>query len=71
MESGEKPPTVRKELPELYLMLREWNRLELVGSILYRKRQEGAQISYQLVLPEELKSLVLEEPASTWVWSVP
>lgn len=38
MESGEKPPpSVRKELPELCLMLREWNRLELLDGILYRK----------------------------------
>ena len=61
METGEKPPpTVRKELPELWLILREWSRLEMLGGILYRRRQEGAQVSYQLVLPEELRPLALK-----------
>ena len=61
METGEKiPPTVRTELPELPYLLREWNRLELQHGILYRRRQEGDQIFYQLVLPEELRELVLQ-----------
>lgn len=61
MESGEKPPpSLRKELPDLCLMLREWNRLELLDGVLYRKRQEGAQLSYQLVLPEELRPIALK-----------
>lgn len=60
IESGEKtPPSIRKELPEICLMLREWNRLELINGILYRRRQEGARMSYQLVLPEELRPSVL------------
>lgn len=60
MESGEKPPpTARAELPELPLLLREWNRLELRSGVLYRRRQDGAQQTAQLVLPEELRSLVL------------
>ncbi|KAJ8339479.1 hypothetical protein SKAU_G00362650 [Synaphobranchus kaupii] len=61
IESGEKPPpSLRKELPELCLLLREWNRLEVLNGILYRKRQEGAQTHYQLVLPESLRSLALK-----------
>lgn len=48
------------ELTELCLMLREWNRLELLDGILYQKPQEDAQVSYQLVLPEELRSLALK-----------
>lgn len=61
VESGEKPPpSLRKELPELGLLLREWNKLEVLDGVLYRKRQEGAQTHYQLVLPEALRSLVLK-----------
>ncbi|CAL9702220.1 unnamed protein product [Knipowitschia caucasica] len=60
MESGEKvPPTAKHELPDLALLLRELNRLELQEDILYRRRQEREQVSFQLVLPEELRSIVL------------
>lgn len=60
LESGEKPPpTVRKELPDLPFFLREWNRLELKGGVLYRKRQVEEFITYQLVLPEKLRPSVL------------
>lgn len=61
MEFGEKtPPTVRRELPELPLLLREWNRLELHDGVLYRKRKDGDQVTYQLVLPEVLRESVLQ-----------
>lgn len=61
VESGEKPPpSLRKELPELGLLLREWNKLEIFNGVLYRRRQEAAQTHYQLVLPEALRSLVLK-----------
>ena len=61
LETGEKvSPTVRNELPDLPLLLRELNRLELQNDILYRRRQENEQISYQLVLPEELRATVLQ-----------
>lgn len=53
-------PTVRKELPELSLLLREWNKFELRNGILYRKRNCENQITYQLVLPHELRSMVLQ-----------
>lgn len=60
LETGEKvPPTVRKELPDPALLLREWNRLELHNDILYRRRQDGESASFQLVLPEELCPVVL------------
>ncbi|KAK7938973.1 hypothetical protein WMY93_002299 [Mugilogobius chulae] len=60
LETGEQvPPTVRKECPELSLLLREFDRLELVDAVLYRKRQEGDHVQLQLVLPEELRSMVL------------
>uniref|UniRef100_A0A672HB92 Gypsy retrotransposon integrase-like protein 1 n=1 Tax=Salarias fasciatus TaxID=181472 RepID=A0A672HB92_SALFA len=51
---------MRKEIPEVGLLLREWNRLELLDGVLYRKRQDGAQTSHQLVLPEELRPLFLK-----------
>ncbi|KAJ8014924.1 hypothetical protein DPEC_G00020820 [Dallia pectoralis] len=54
------PPSLRKELPELGLLLREWNKLTVLGGVLYRKRKEDAQTHYQLVLPEALRSLVLK-----------
>ncbi|CAI5672770.1 unnamed protein product [Oreochromis niloticus] len=53
------PPTVRTQLPELPLLLRELNRLELRNNVLYRRRQEGSQTTYQLVLPAELRNTVL------------
>lgn len=61
METGEKvPPTARVELPELALLLREWTRLELIDGVLYRKRHNNAALSYQLVLPDELRPFVLK-----------
>lgn len=61
IETGEKvPPTAREELPEIHLLLRELNKLELIEGVLYRKRQDNEQMSYQLVLPEDLRSTVLQ-----------
>ncbi|KAK7903917.1 hypothetical protein WMY93_016524 [Mugilogobius chulae] len=61
LKTGEKtPPTARAELPELPLLLREWSRLELVDGVLYRRRRDDEGLSYQLVLPEELRPLVLK-----------
>ena len=61
IESGEKvPPTVRKELPDIPFLLREWNRLELRNQVLYRRRQDNARVTYQLVLPEVLRAVVLQ-----------
>ena len=60
METGETiPPTVRKELPDLTILLRELSRLELQDEILYRRRQDGEHITFQLVLPEDLRPVVL------------
>lgn len=40
MELGEKPPpTAKRELPELGLLLREWNKLILKEGVLYRTRR--------------------------------
>ncbi|KAK7879850.1 hypothetical protein WMY93_033485 [Mugilogobius chulae] len=61
LQTGEKiPPTARAELPELPLLLREWSKLELVDGILYRRRRDNEELSYQLVLPEDLRPLVLQ-----------
>lgn len=60
LETGETiPPSVRKELPTLPLLMRELKKLELRNGILYRRRQEGEQIQYQLVLPESMRGMVL------------
>jgi len=60
LECGEKPvPTLRSELPELPLLLRELQRLEFLNNVLYRRRQVGTQTFHQLVLPAELRDMVL------------
>ncbi|XP_058492814.1 uncharacterized protein LOC131464383 [Solea solea] len=40
--------------------MREWNRLELHNQVLYRRRQDGGRVTHQLVLPEELRAVVLQ-----------
>lgn len=61
LETGEtSPPTVRNEIPQLSILLRELNKLELQNGILYRKRQVGEETQYQLVLPESLRSMVFK-----------
>lgn len=60
MESGvTSSPTVRAELTELPLLLRELNHLVLKSGVLYRKRQDGANTILQLVLPMELRAFAL------------
>ncbi|XP_027895131.1 uncharacterized protein LOC114158020 isoform X1 [Xiphophorus couchianus] len=60
LETGETPcPSLRLELPELPLLLRELSRLEIQNGILYRKRKDGPNVSYQLVLPEALRATAL------------
>ncbi|KAJ8375581.1 hypothetical protein SKAU_G00061610 [Synaphobranchus kaupii] len=60
LESGEKPPpTLRKELPDVALWLREWDRLELRRGVLYRSRQDQGNMTYQLALPADLRTTVL------------
>lgn len=61
LETGEKiPPTARAELPELPLLLREWSRLELLDGVLFRRRRDSEEIAHQLVLPENLRPMVLK-----------
>lgn len=60
LQTGEKvPPTVRTTLPDIVILLRDCNRLELHDDVLYRRRQDKEHVSYQLVLPEELRPAVL------------
>lgn len=61
IESGNTFPTnLKYESPDLQLILRQWNHLELKHGILHRRRLDGKEVSYQLVLPEKLRSRVLE-----------
>lgn len=61
MENGRTPPpSVKAELPELPLLLRELHQLELRNGVLYRQRQVGPDIIAQLVLPEELRAIALQ-----------
>ncbi|XP_070409443.1 uncharacterized protein [Nothobranchius furzeri] len=60
IEQGVKPPpSLRTELPDLPLLLRELNKFELRNGILYRTRLEEGHTQHQLVLPEELRDVVL------------
>lgn len=61
LEEGKSPcRAVRYECPDLLLLLREWNRLELKDGVLYRRRKLHDQTTYQLVLPVKFRALVLE-----------
>lgn len=61
MQTGESPPPLAKnKLPEFAFLLREWKRMELINGVLYRKRQNANTTTYQLVLPRELRELVLK-----------
>lgn len=57
LELGEPSSTVRQELPDLALWLREWRRLELMDGVLYRTRQENGQVIHQLALPVRATAL--------------
>lgn len=60
METGRTPPpSIKAELPELPLLLRELNWLELRNGVLYRQRQDGLNVTAQVVLPEELRAIAL------------
>ncbi|XP_016522689.1 uncharacterized protein LOC107835044 [Poecilia formosa] len=62
LERGESPsPSVKEELPELPLLLREVNKMELQNNLLIRRRQVGSESRCQLVLPEEYRAVVLHQ----------
>lgn len=53
-------PSLRRELPALGLWLWEWMRLELKNGVLYQLRNEQTQMKHQLMLPVELRPIVLK-----------
>uniref|UniRef100_A0A3B3I0W1 Gypsy retrotransposon integrase-like protein 1 n=1 Tax=Oryzias latipes TaxID=8090 RepID=A0A3B3I0W1_ORYLA len=53
------PPAVKDQLPDLPFLLREVNKMELLNTLLVRRRQIRGDITYQLVLPEEFRAVVL------------
>lgn len=60
IESGGKLPlTVSKKTLIITFLLREWNRPEMHNKVSYRKHQDNGRITYTLVLPEELWTIVL------------
>ncbi len=61
LESGDAVlPALRRELPELPFLLREWRKLELKVDILYRKITLRDCVIYQLVLPPDLRAVAME-----------
>lgn len=71
MEMDEKvPQTMRHGHPKVALLLREWNRLEFRDGVLYRRRQDDEQVSFQLVLPGELQPTLLTSLHATWIIQV-
>ncbi len=60
LKSKEKP-RLKTIPPELIPWFKEWNRLELRNGILFRRRQEHEDSSYQLALLADLRDMVLKE----------
>lgn len=61
MEAEDSSSTnLKVDSPELQLIIKEWKRFEIRGGVLYRKRICEGGDSYQLVLPEVLRSSVLQ-----------
>uniref|UniRef100_A0A3B3CR12 Gypsy retrotransposon integrase-like protein 1 n=1 Tax=Oryzias melastigma TaxID=30732 RepID=A0A3B3CR12_ORYME len=55
------PPAVKDQLPDLPFLLREVNKLELLNTLLVRRRQIREEVTYQLVLPREFRAVVLHQ----------
>jgi transposase InsO family protein len=62
VESAQKPSfkNLSDEQPEVKLLLREWNKLELREGILYRRCFDRGDMIHQLVLPEQHKDRALQ-----------
>lgn len=61
LESGSNIPAgFKADSSDLHLILKEWKRLELKDDLLYRKRFSGTESIMQFVLPEALRSTVLQ-----------
>lgn len=61
LESGSNLPAgFKADSSDLHLIMKEWKRLELKDDLLYRKRFSGTATIIQFVLPEVLRSTVLQ-----------
>ncbi|XP_073687797.1 uncharacterized protein [Garra rufa] len=59
LESGEKPLSRKNLSPTMSMWMRQWNKLEVKNGVLYRKRMDQGRELSQLVLPEDLREMVL------------
>lgn len=59
LESGEKPLGRKTQSPTMVMWIREWNKLEVKNGVLYRRRMTPGRVSSQLVLPKDLREMVL------------
>lgn len=57
---GEVHPDLILDSSELKLMPKEWKRLEMRDRNLYRTRQSGGDVTYQLVAPKSLRAAILK-----------
>uniref|UniRef100_A0A3B1JFH0 Gypsy retrotransposon integrase-like protein 1 n=1 Tax=Astyanax mexicanus TaxID=7994 RepID=A0A3B1JFH0_ASTMX len=59
--NGQRPnmSSVGHGFPEVRLLMREWNKLELRDGVLYTKRMDDGEINYQLVLPPQYRETAL------------
>uniref|UniRef100_A0A8P4KGF2 Gypsy retrotransposon integrase-like protein 1 n=1 Tax=Dicentrarchus labrax TaxID=13489 RepID=A0A8P4KGF2_DICLA len=61
LEAGNNLPTnFKADSHDLYLVLKEWKRLEIQNDLLYRKRLSGTETVMQLLLPDVLRPTVLQ-----------
>lgn len=59
LESGEKPLGRKLQSPNMAMWMREWNKFEVKNGVLYRKRMDQGRVLRQLVLPKNLREMVL------------
>ncbi|RXN31227.1 Retrovirus-related Pol polyprotein from transposon 412 [Labeo rohita] len=59
LESGEKPLGRKNLSPTMSMWMRQWNKLEVKNGVLYRKRMDQGRELNQLVLPKDLREMVL------------
>lgn len=59
LESGEKPTGKKTQSPTIGPWMREWNKLEIKNGVLFQRRTDQGRVLNQLVLPKELREMVL------------
>ncbi len=57
--SSEKPLGRKTQSAIMVMWMREWNKLEVKNGVLYRRRMTQGRASSQLVLPKDLREMVL------------